>query len=147
MSPAPALSSKETFLLLSLHNRLRSRVHPPAANMHRMVSPQGLAEGVAGGAPRNRAQEAMRVPGALPPGQGKGAASHPAHGGGGPCLVARAPQWPAAQKGRPLAFPHIPSRCPGDQKTWKEPCRKEELHKGVPAGSEGQKAGREKHPA
>lgn len=83
MSPAPALSSKETFLLLSLHNRLRSRVHPPAANMHRMVSTQGLAEGAAGGAPWNRAQEATRVPGALQPGQGKGAASHPAHGGGG----------------------------------------------------------------
>ncbi|XP_069073643.1 C-type lectin domain family 18 member A-like isoform X1 [Pleurodeles waltl] len=31
-----ALSAKESFLLLSLHNRLRSRVHPPAANMQKM---------------------------------------------------------------------------------------------------------------
>ncbi|XP_057170119.1 C-type lectin domain family 18 member C-like isoform X2 [Ursus arctos] len=38
-----ALSSKETFLLLSLHNRLRSRVHPPAANMHRMDWSESLA--------------------------------------------------------------------------------------------------------
>ncbi|XP_036782848.2 C-type lectin domain family 18 member A isoform X2 [Manis pentadactyla] len=37
-SPVPgALSRKESFLLLSLHNRLRSRVHPPAANMRRML--------------------------------------------------------------------------------------------------------------
>ena len=51
LSPAPALSKKESFLLLSLHNRLRSRVHPPAANMQRMVStpnpgwPRGRLEG------------------------------------------------------------------------------------------------------
>lgn len=38
LSPLPALSRKEGFLLLSLHNRLRSRVHPPAANMQRLVS-------------------------------------------------------------------------------------------------------------
>lgn len=38
LSLTPALSRKESFLLLSLHNRLRSRVHPPAANMQRMVS-------------------------------------------------------------------------------------------------------------
>ncbi|XP_019391087.1 PREDICTED: C-type lectin domain family 18 member C-like isoform X1 [Crocodylus porosus] len=31
-----ALGLKESFLLLSLHNKLRSRVHPPAANMQRM---------------------------------------------------------------------------------------------------------------
>ncbi|XP_078526547.1 C-type lectin domain family 18 member A-like isoform X2 [Lissotriton helveticus] len=31
-----APSAKESFLLLSLHNRLRSRVHPPAANMQKM---------------------------------------------------------------------------------------------------------------
>ncbi|XP_014381518.2 C-type lectin domain family 18 member C isoform X1 [Alligator sinensis] len=30
------LGLKESFLLLSLHNKLRSRVHPPAANMQRM---------------------------------------------------------------------------------------------------------------
>ncbi|XP_047692973.1 C-type lectin domain family 18 member C-like isoform X2 [Prionailurus viverrinus] len=43
-TPAPgALSSKETFLLLSLHNRLRSRVHPPAANMQRMDWSESLA--------------------------------------------------------------------------------------------------------
>ncbi|KAK1330452.1 hypothetical protein QTO34_010641 [Cnephaeus nilssonii] len=36
-APMPgALSRKEGFLLLSLHNRLRSRVHPPAANMQRL---------------------------------------------------------------------------------------------------------------
>ena len=35
--PTPVLSKKESFLLVSLHNRLRSRVHPPAANMQRMV--------------------------------------------------------------------------------------------------------------
>ncbi|XP_007662508.2 C-type lectin domain family 18 member A-like [Ornithorhynchus anatinus] len=37
--PAPlhqALDPKEAFLLLSLHNRLRSKVRPPAANMQRM---------------------------------------------------------------------------------------------------------------
>lgn len=51
VSPTPALSKKESFLLLSLHNRLRSRVHPPAANMQRMVStpnpgwPRGHLEG------------------------------------------------------------------------------------------------------
>ncbi|XP_072587596.1 C-type lectin domain family 18 member A-like isoform X2 [Vulpes vulpes] len=44
-APTPgALSSKETFLLLSLHNRLRSRVHPPAANMQRMDWSESLAQ-------------------------------------------------------------------------------------------------------
>ncbi|XP_036919543.1 C-type lectin domain family 18 member A-like isoform X2 [Sturnira hondurensis] len=38
-----ALSRKESFLLLSLHNRLRSRVHPPAANMRRMDWSESLA--------------------------------------------------------------------------------------------------------
>ncbi|XP_073736123.1 C-type lectin domain family 18 member C isoform X1 [Callorhinus ursinus] len=38
-----ALSSKEAFLLLSVHNRLRSRVHPPAANMQRMDWSESLA--------------------------------------------------------------------------------------------------------
>ncbi|XP_072823815.1 C-type lectin domain family 18 member C isoform X1 [Vicugna pacos] len=38
-----ALSRKESFLLLSLHNRLRSRVHPPAANMQRMDWSENLA--------------------------------------------------------------------------------------------------------
>ncbi|CAD7689143.1 unnamed protein product [Nyctereutes procyonoides] len=43
-APTPgALSSKETFLLLSLHNRLRSQVHPPAANMQRMDWSESLA--------------------------------------------------------------------------------------------------------
>ncbi|XP_075834061.1 C-type lectin domain family 18 member A-like isoform X4 [Microtus pennsylvanicus] len=32
-----ALSRKESFLILSLHNRLRSQVQPPAANMQRML--------------------------------------------------------------------------------------------------------------
>ncbi|XP_073911769.1 C-type lectin domain family 18 member A-like isoform X7 [Castor canadensis] len=37
-TPMPgALSRKERFFLLSLHNRLRSRVQPPAANMQRML--------------------------------------------------------------------------------------------------------------
>ncbi|XP_069511174.1 C-type lectin domain family 18 member A-like [Ambystoma mexicanum] len=31
-----AQSTKESYLLLSLHNRLRSKVHPPAANMQKM---------------------------------------------------------------------------------------------------------------
>ncbi|KAM9048400.1 C-type lectin domain family 18 member A-like isoform 1-T2 [Megaptera novaeangliae] len=43
--PVPgALSKKESFLLLSLHNRLRSRVHPPAANMQRMDWSESLAQ-------------------------------------------------------------------------------------------------------
>nr|XP_012627925.1 C-type lectin domain family 18 member A isoform X3 [Microcebus murinus] len=43
-APVPgALSRKESFLLLSLHNRLRSRVHPPAANMQRMDWSESLA--------------------------------------------------------------------------------------------------------
>lgn len=37
--PPPALSMKETFLVLSLHNKLRSKVQPPAANMQKLVSP------------------------------------------------------------------------------------------------------------
>ncbi|XP_024591594.1 C-type lectin domain family 18 member A-like isoform X4 [Neophocaena asiaeorientalis asiaeorientalis] len=44
VSPTPALSKKESFLLLSLHNRLRSRVHPPAANMQRMDWSESLAQ-------------------------------------------------------------------------------------------------------
>ncbi|XP_063103729.1 C-type lectin domain family 18 member A isoform X2 [Cavia porcellus] len=39
-----ALSRKESFLLLSLHNRLRSRVQPPAANMRRMDWSESLAQ-------------------------------------------------------------------------------------------------------
>nr|XP_003472165.1 C-type lectin domain family 18 member A [Cavia porcellus] len=39
-----ALSRKESFLLLSLHNRLRSRVQPPAANMRRMDWSENLAQ-------------------------------------------------------------------------------------------------------
>uniref|UniRef100_A0A8B9MQH1 C-type lectin domain family 18 member A n=1 Tax=Accipiter nisus TaxID=211598 RepID=A0A8B9MQH1_9AVES len=34
--PPPALSMKETFLVLSLHNKLRSKVQPPAANMQKL---------------------------------------------------------------------------------------------------------------
>ncbi|NXL62884.1 CL18A protein, partial [Chordeiles acutipennis] len=34
--PLPALSMKETFLVLSLHNKLRSKVQPPAANMQKL---------------------------------------------------------------------------------------------------------------
>ncbi|XP_065781066.1 C-type lectin domain family 18 member A-like isoform X1 [Muntiacus reevesi] len=42
--PMPgALSKKESFLLVSLHNRLRSQVHPPAANMQRMDWSDSLA--------------------------------------------------------------------------------------------------------
>ncbi|XP_057568105.1 C-type lectin domain family 18 member A-like isoform X2 [Hippopotamus amphibius kiboko] len=42
--PMPgALSKKESFQLLSLHNRLRSRVHPPAANMQRLDWSESLA--------------------------------------------------------------------------------------------------------
>jgi hypothetical protein len=52
LSWPPALSRKESFLILTAHNRLRSRVHPPAANMQRMVSrpncpvSRGLPEGL-----------------------------------------------------------------------------------------------------
>uniref|UniRef100_A0A8B9Z8W0 EGF-like domain-containing protein n=1 Tax=Buteo japonicus TaxID=224669 RepID=A0A8B9Z8W0_9AVES len=37
--PPPALSVKESFLVLSLHNKLRSTAQPPAANMQKLVSP------------------------------------------------------------------------------------------------------------
>uniref|UniRef100_A0A672TQX7 EGF-like domain-containing protein n=1 Tax=Strigops habroptila TaxID=2489341 RepID=A0A672TQX7_STRHB len=39
LSLLPALSMKETFLVLSLHNKLRSKVQPPAANMQKLSSP------------------------------------------------------------------------------------------------------------
>ncbi|ERE78281.1 C-type lectin domain family 18 member A-like protein [Cricetulus griseus] len=39
-----ALSRKESFLILSLHNRLRSQVQPPAANMQRMDWSESLAQ-------------------------------------------------------------------------------------------------------
>uniref|UniRef100_A0A8D2ML99 C-type lectin domain family 18 member A-like n=1 Tax=Zonotrichia albicollis TaxID=44394 RepID=A0A8D2ML99_ZONAL len=45
LSP-PALSTKETFLVLSLHNKLRSKVQPPAANMQKLVSPLAGPVGV-----------------------------------------------------------------------------------------------------
>ena len=49
LSPTLVLSKKESFLLVSLHNRLRSRVHPPAANMQRMVrTPTRPAHGAEG---------------------------------------------------------------------------------------------------
>lgn len=142
MSPAPALSSKETFLLLSLHNRLRSRVHPPAANMQRLVS---TPKGVAGGVNLKRAQESRLVPGALPPGQDRGAASRLAHWGDrawslGLCsclLPRRAVLWPFLTS-HPVARETRDTEGAG---------RKEELHKGVPAGWEGQRTGREKRPA
>ncbi|NXP47487.1 CL18A protein, partial [Heliornis fulica] len=35
-SHPPALNMKEAFLVLSLHNKLRSKVHPPAANMQKL---------------------------------------------------------------------------------------------------------------
>ncbi|NWI08708.1 CL18A protein, partial [Crypturellus soui] len=38
-----ALSAKETFLVLSLHNKLRSQVQPPAANMQRLDWSEELA--------------------------------------------------------------------------------------------------------
>ncbi|MEJ1276038.1 hypothetical protein NN561_006940 [Cricetulus griseus] len=38
------LSRKESFLILSLHNRLRSQVQPPAANMQRMDWSESLAQ-------------------------------------------------------------------------------------------------------
>uniref|UniRef100_A0A8C6Z4B3 EGF-like domain-containing protein n=1 Tax=Nothoprocta perdicaria TaxID=30464 RepID=A0A8C6Z4B3_NOTPE len=38
-----ALSTKETFLVLSLHNKLRSQVQPPAANMQRLDWSEELA--------------------------------------------------------------------------------------------------------
>ncbi|XP_067419573.1 C-type lectin domain family 18 member A-like isoform X2 [Emydura macquarii macquarii] len=42
--PQRALGMKESFLLLSLHNKLRSKVHPPAANMQRMDWSEQLAQ-------------------------------------------------------------------------------------------------------
>ncbi|KFV75459.1 C-type lectin domain family 18 member A, partial [Struthio camelus australis] len=39
-----ALSMKETFLVLSLHNKLRSKVQPPAANMQRLDWSEELAQ-------------------------------------------------------------------------------------------------------
>ncbi|XP_030313850.1 C-type lectin domain family 18 member A [Calypte anna] len=38
-----ALSAKETFLVLSLHNKLRSKVQPPAANMQKLEWSEALA--------------------------------------------------------------------------------------------------------
>ncbi|XP_060247940.1 C-type lectin domain family 18 member C isoform X2 [Meriones unguiculatus] len=39
-----ALSRKESFLILSVHNRLRSQVQPPAANMQRLDWSENLAQ-------------------------------------------------------------------------------------------------------
>lgn len=39
-----ALSRKESFLILTTHNRLRSQVHPSAANMQRMDWSESLAQ-------------------------------------------------------------------------------------------------------
>ncbi|KAI6077505.1 C-type lectin domain family 18 member A-like isoform X1 [Aix galericulata] len=39
-----ALSTKETFLVLSLHNKLRSKVQPPAANMQKLEWSEELAQ-------------------------------------------------------------------------------------------------------
>ncbi|XP_062997548.1 C-type lectin domain family 18 member B [Elgaria multicarinata webbii] len=45
VTPGPrALGQKESFLLLSLHNKLRSKVQPPAANMRRMDWSDQLAD-------------------------------------------------------------------------------------------------------
>ncbi|NWU10424.1 CL18A protein, partial [Cephalopterus ornatus] len=46
LSPAvpPALSMKETFLVLSLHNKLRSKVQPPAANMQKLEWSEELGQ-------------------------------------------------------------------------------------------------------
>uniref|UniRef100_A0A8B9ZVH3 C-type lectin domain family 18 member A n=1 Tax=Anas zonorhyncha TaxID=75864 RepID=A0A8B9ZVH3_9AVES len=43
-SPSAALSAKETFLVLSLHNKLRSKVQPPAANMQKLEWSEELAQ-------------------------------------------------------------------------------------------------------
>ncbi|XP_062477202.1 C-type lectin domain family 18 member A-like isoform X4 [Pezoporus occidentalis] len=43
LSSLPALSVKETFLVLSLHNKLRSKVQPPAANMQKLEWDEELA--------------------------------------------------------------------------------------------------------
>lgn len=130
LSPTPALSRKESFLLLSWHNRLRSQVQPPAANMQRMVSAPARARG--GGSWRGS------------PGEGSGGHASTRH-----------PSTWARQKGQPVTLPKAvpglvarasaascfpkgqslwPSRCPGDQKAWKELGGKKELHKGVSAG-------------
>ncbi|XP_072202729.1 C-type lectin domain family 18 member A-like isoform X4 [Excalfactoria chinensis] len=45
LAPGPrALSEKETFLVLSLHNKLRSKVQPPAANMQKLEWSEELAQ-------------------------------------------------------------------------------------------------------
>ncbi|XP_071613225.1 LOW QUALITY PROTEIN: C-type lectin domain family 18 member A-like [Heliangelus exortis] len=41
--PISTLSAKETFLVLSLHNKLRSKVQPPAANMQKLEWSEALA--------------------------------------------------------------------------------------------------------
>uniref|UniRef100_A0A8C0UJE8 C-type lectin domain family 18 member A n=1 Tax=Cyanistes caeruleus TaxID=156563 RepID=A0A8C0UJE8_CYACU len=41
---SPALSTKETFLVLSLHNKLRSKVQPPAANMQKLEWSEELGQ-------------------------------------------------------------------------------------------------------
>lgn len=148
LSPTPALSRKESFLLLSLHNRLRSRVHPPAANMQRMVSAPSLGswrgswrdspEEGSGGHARARCPSTWA--------QQKGQAVTLLIAGDQAWLLG-ALQLPAPQKGSPWAFSHIPSRYPGDQEAWKELGRKEELHKGAPSRMEGPGTAREKHSA
>lgn len=57
----PALSRKESFLILSLHNRLRSQVQPPAANMQRMVSmPNCSIKAARGTEPQNESRMACQ---------------------------------------------------------------------------------------
>uniref|UniRef100_A0A4X2M1Q6 C-type lectin domain family 18 member A n=1 Tax=Vombatus ursinus TaxID=29139 RepID=A0A4X2M1Q6_VOMUR len=57
-----ALSLKESFLLLALHNRLRSKVHPPAANMQRMDWSDQLARLAQEQAARCSAQAPLPAP-------------------------------------------------------------------------------------
>lgn len=104
---------------------------PPPCSQHAENGeyPQpGLAKGAPGGATLKRTEEAMPVPGALSPGRvGQRPASFPLWdhawlpGSGGGVRGGRGGHcFPLPQKGNPWAFPCIPSRCPGDQKTWKE---------------------------
>ncbi|XP_054026254.1 C-type lectin domain family 18 member A-like [Dryobates pubescens] len=78
VSAPGALSMKETFLVLSLHNKLRSKVQPPAANMQKLEWSEELGR-LAGA----RAAGCLRGPAPQPvPQLGWSEALLPAGGGG-----------------------------------------------------------------
>ncbi|XP_069724402.1 C-type lectin domain family 18 member A-like [Phaenicophaeus curvirostris] len=80
-----ALSMKETFLVLSLHNKLRSKVQPPAANMQKLEWSEEL--GLLAGA---RAASCLQSPAAPPaPQLGWSEALLPAGAGGFAAVLER----------------------------------------------------------